>query len=110
MTDTIVISGNKPVFRANMSRLSFSAKVNQVIDLQERLVPIYASRGIEIRPWTRDEGYNPHPDEQAVFCEHLRHMIPDEITKSCERVFADVREMAVPQHMTFAIGGSTHAN
>ena len=38
--------------RRNMAALSFIEKVRCVIEMQKRMIPIYAQRGINIRPWT----------------------------------------------------------
>ena len=37
--------------RRNLAALPFPEKVKCVIELQKRLQPIYASRGIYIKPW-----------------------------------------------------------
>ncbi|MBR3085515.1 MAG: hypothetical protein IKH04_03840 [Kiritimatiellae bacterium] len=37
--------------RRNMATLPFIAKVKCVIEMQRRLKPIYAQRGIAIKPW-----------------------------------------------------------
>lgn len=37
--------------RRNLAALPFTEKVKCVIELQKRLQPIYASRGIYIKPW-----------------------------------------------------------
>ena len=37
--------------RRNLADLPFTEKVKCVIELQQRLQPIYAQRGIFIRPW-----------------------------------------------------------
>ena len=41
----------KTIGRRNMADLPFIEKVRCVIEMQKRMVPIYASRGIQIRPW-----------------------------------------------------------
>ena len=37
--------------RRNLAALPFNEKVKCVIELQRRLQPIYAQRGIHIKPW-----------------------------------------------------------
>ncbi|MBQ7189501.1 MAG: hypothetical protein IJR99_08820 [Kiritimatiellae bacterium] len=37
--------------RRNLASLPFTEKVKYVIELQRRLQPIYAQRGIYIKPW-----------------------------------------------------------
>ena len=37
--------------RRNMAALPFVEKVRCVIEMQKRMVPIYAQRGIFIKPW-----------------------------------------------------------
>ena len=37
--------------RRNLAALPFTEKVKCVIELQRRLQPIYAQRGIYIKPW-----------------------------------------------------------
>ena len=37
--------------RSNLAALPFTEKVKCVIELQRRLQPIYAQRGIYIKPW-----------------------------------------------------------
>jgi hypothetical protein len=37
--------------RRNLANLPFTEKVKCVIELQRRLQPIYAQRGIIIKPW-----------------------------------------------------------
>lgn len=39
-------------FRIEQAALSFPEKIRQIVEMQKRLVPIYASRGIKIVPWT----------------------------------------------------------
>ena len=39
------------LFKDNTSLLPFTEKVKCVIELQRRLQPIYAQRGIIIKPW-----------------------------------------------------------
>ena len=39
-------------FRRRQSALSYPEKVRQLVELQKRLVPIYAARGKVIVPWT----------------------------------------------------------
>ena len=41
-------------WRHAQANLSYPEKVRQVIQMQRRLVPIYAARGITIVPWTED--------------------------------------------------------
>ena len=45
----------KKKFRAYQASLSYPEKVRQVVEMQKRLVPIYARRGITIRPWRLDD-------------------------------------------------------
>ena len=46
--------------RRNMAALPFIEKVKCVIELQRRLQPIYARRGITIKPWKfRDLTFTP---------------------------------------------------
>lgn len=42
----------KKEFRADQAALAFPQKVRQLVELQRRLVPIYAQRGRTIVPWT----------------------------------------------------------
>ena len=44
----------KPIFRRRMSQMSYPMKVNCLIDLQERLMPIRLGRGEITHPWQRD--------------------------------------------------------
>lgn len=39
-------------FRRRQASLSYPEKVRQLVELQKRLVPIYAARGRIIIPWT----------------------------------------------------------
>ncbi len=39
-------------FRRRQAALSYPEKVRQLVELQKRLVPIYAARGKIIVPWT----------------------------------------------------------
>lgn len=39
-------------FRRRQAALSYPEKVRQLVELQKRLVPIYAARGKVIIPWT----------------------------------------------------------
>lgn len=39
-------------FRRRQTALSYPEKVRQLVELQKRLVPIYAARGKIIVPWT----------------------------------------------------------
>ena len=39
-------------FRRRPAALSYPEKVRQLVELQKRLVPIYAARGKIIVPWT----------------------------------------------------------
>lgn len=39
-------------FRRRQASLSYPEKVRQLVELQKRLVPIYAARGKIIVPWT----------------------------------------------------------
>ena len=39
-------------FRRHQPALSYPEKVRQLVELQKRLVPIYAARGKIIVPWT----------------------------------------------------------
>ena len=41
----------KKRFRARMAALPIEEKVRIVVAMQRRLVPIYAARGIRVRPW-----------------------------------------------------------
>lgn len=41
----------KMKFRTHQAALSYPEKVKQVVELQRRLVPIYAARGQKIVPW-----------------------------------------------------------
>ena len=41
----------KTVGRRNLAALPYTEKVKCVIELQKRLQPIYAKRGIIIKPW-----------------------------------------------------------
>lgn len=41
----------KTNFRAHQAELSYPEKVKQVVEMQRRLVPIYAARGQKIVPW-----------------------------------------------------------
>ena len=41
----------KSAGRRNLAALPFTEKVKCVIELQRRLQPIYAQRGIYIKPW-----------------------------------------------------------
>lgn len=45
----------KTAFRTEMAALSYPQKIRQVVELQRRLVPIYAARGRVIVPWTLDD-------------------------------------------------------
>ncbi len=45
----------KKHFRQRMRELSYPEKVHCVIQMQKRLVPILASRGITIKPWSDDD-------------------------------------------------------
>ncbi len=38
--------------RRNMANLPYVDKVQCVIEMQKRMVPIYARRGIVIKPWS----------------------------------------------------------
>lgn len=42
----------KENFRRRQTALSYPEKVRQLVQLQKRLVPIYAARGRIIVPWT----------------------------------------------------------
>lgn len=42
----------KEIFRRRQAALPYPEKVRQVVELQKRLVPIYAARGKVIVPWT----------------------------------------------------------
>ena len=42
----------KVTFRRRQAALSYPEKVRQLVELQKRLVPIYAARGKIIVPWT----------------------------------------------------------
>ncbi len=42
----------KKKFRAHQASLSYPEKVRQVVEMQKRLVPIYAARGRIIKPWS----------------------------------------------------------
>lgn len=48
----------KKRFRARMAGLSIEDKVRCIVAMQKRLVPIYAARGIRVRPW-RSVGDSP---------------------------------------------------
>lgn len=41
----------KPAFRARQADLPYPEKVRQVVEMQRRLVPVYAARGVKITPW-----------------------------------------------------------
>jgi len=45
----------KTAFRACQVHVSYPEKVRQVVAMQHRLVPIYASRGKVVVPWTIEE-------------------------------------------------------
>ncbi len=45
----------KTHFRADMAALAYPEKVRKLVELQRRLVPIYAARGRTIVPWTLDK-------------------------------------------------------
>ena len=42
----------KKKFRAYQASLPYPEKVRQVVEMQKRLVPIYAIRGRIIKPWS----------------------------------------------------------
>ncbi len=41
----------KKQFRQRMAALPIEKKVRCIVSMQKRLVPIYAARGIRVRPW-----------------------------------------------------------
>ena len=41
----------KRSFRSRMAALPIEEKVRCIVAMQKRLVPIYAARGIRVRPW-----------------------------------------------------------
>jgi hypothetical protein len=41
----------KRLFRSRMAALPIEEKVRCIVAMQKRLVPIYAARGIRVRPW-----------------------------------------------------------
>jgi hypothetical protein len=41
----------KKQFRQRMAALPIEEKVRCIVAMQKRLVPIYAARGIRVRPW-----------------------------------------------------------
>lgn len=38
-------------FRSHMAALPIEEKVRCIVAMQKRLVPLYAARGIRVRPW-----------------------------------------------------------
>lgn len=74
----------KPNFRVSMASLSFAQKVDQVIELQKRLTPIYAQRGILVVPWkSDDEGViiSERGDDQSKFMSKLKSLVPEDMHK-----------------------------
>ncbi len=42
-------------FRTQQRELSYPEKVRQVVAIQKRVAPVYAMRGITIKPWRLDD-------------------------------------------------------
>ena len=49
----------KATGRRNMADLPFVEKVRCVVEMQRRMVPVYAQRGIVIKPWRIDNQFQP---------------------------------------------------
>lgn len=45
---------DKVMFRDRQRALSYPKKVQQVVSMQARIVPVMAARGRTIKPWTLD--------------------------------------------------------
>ena len=99
----------KPNFRYEVSQMSYPMKVNCVIDMQERLMPIRLGRGEITQPWRRDSGESDE-DKQAVFCAHLRSLVPEDIFAKLEKSMIAYRELSEPQGVKVQVEECTHAN
>ena len=98
----------KPKFRREMSQMTYPMKVECVIDMQERVMPIRMRRGEIAQPWRRD-GHDTNPDDQSYFCSRLRGMVPDELFGKCEKALVSYRESCEPQTYNIQVGESTNA-
>ena len=99
----------KPDFRRNVSQMPYPMKVNCVIDMQERLMPIRLSRGEIVKPWRRDLNEN-DSSEQASFYAHLRSLVPENVVAESEKAMMAYRELSVPQIFNVQVEECTHAN
>ena len=98
----------KPSFRREMSQMSYPMKVDCVIDMQERVMPIRMRRGEIVQPWRRD-GQDSVTDAQSRFCSHLRDMVPRDLLETCEKVMIAHRQSCEPHTYDIKIGESTNA-
>lgn len=98
----------KPNFRREMSKMTFPMKVECVIDMQERVMPIRLQRGEIIQPWRRD-GQDSITDDQSHFCSHLRDIVSNDLLETCEKVMIAHRQSCEPQTYDIKVGESTNA-
>lgn len=101
-------SYGKPNFRHEMSQMTYPMKVECVIDMQERVMPICARRGEIVKPWRRDS-LDIKSDEQARFCSRLCDMVPQDILCACENALIACRESYEPKIYNVHVGESTNA-
>ena len=103
---------DKPLFRASMAALPFPEKVDLLIDLQERLVPVCAQRGECIVPWKRDREstYESRKrDKQASFYERLSTLTPPEVTGGYMQ-YLEMSNDKSPEIMDICAKGMSYAN
>ena len=98
----------KPNFRREMSQMTYPMKVECVIDMQERVMPILMRRGEIVQPWRRDV-QDIESDDQARFCSRLCDMVPHDILGACENALIACRESCEPQKYNVQVGESTNA-
>ena len=98
----------KPNFRREMSQMTYPMKVDCVIDMQERVMPIRMRRGEIVQPWRRD-GHDLEYYDQSHFCTRLRNMVSQDLLGECENALIAYRESCEPQTYNIQVEESANA-